>query len=138
MATQPNVPSAALLAANDAFYDAFDSGDMDAMADVWAEVHQVACLHPGAAPIFGRDEVLASWRDILSASNRPAIQCLEPNSIVLDTTGLVICVEALAGGRLMASNAFVMENGLWRMVHHHAGPLSEATRPPQTLGGRLH
>ena len=56
-----------------AFMGAMGSGDMDAMADVWAEVHQVACLHPGAAPIFGRDEVLASWQTPKSRRSKTAL-----------------------------------------------------------------
>ncbi|MCA8927747.1 MAG: nuclear transport factor 2 family protein [Alphaproteobacteria bacterium] len=120
----PNGVAAALLAANEAFYDAFDSGDIDAMAALWAASHPVACLHPGAAPIMGRDAVLASWRSILSASTRPAIQCLQPQALVFDEAGLVVCVEALATGRLMASNLFALERGAWRMVHHHSGPLN--------------
>lgn len=115
---------AALLAANEAFYDAFDTGDMRAMASLWAERHEVACVHPGAAPLFGRQAVLRSWGDILSGSNRPAIQCLEPRCIAFERSGLVVCFEILAGGRLAATNAFVREQGIWRMVHHHAGPVS--------------
>jgi len=120
----PNPTTTALLAANAAFYDAFDSGDADEMAALWAEQHPVACIHPGGAPIHGRGEVLASWRDILSASTRPAIQCLRPQALLLDRAGLIVCIEALAGGRLVASNMFVLEYGTWRMVHHQAGPLN--------------
>jgi ketosteroid isomerase-like protein len=116
--------AAALVAANEAFYDAFDMGDYQAMAAVWAADHPVACVHPGSETIMGRDAVLRSWHDILSASSRPAIQCLEPKPLLFQQVGLVVCIEALAGGRLAASNLFVMENGRWRMVHHQAGPLN--------------
>ena len=94
----PNVTTAALLAANEAFYDAFDSGDMAEMAALWAAEHPVACLHPGAPPIHGREAVLESWRAILATSSRPAIQCLQPEALLFHEAGLVICVEALAGG----------------------------------------
>jgi len=136
MAT-PKVPTAALLAANEAFYDAFDSGDMQAMTALWAEMHPVACVHPGGAPIHGRDDVLASWQDILAASTRPAIQCLQPEPLLLHEAGLVVCIEALAGGRLVASNMFVLENGVWRMVHHQAGPMN-APMPTTRSGQPLH
>jgi ketosteroid isomerase-like protein len=136
MAT-PKVTAAALLAANEAFYDAFDSGDVDGMAALWAEEHPVACVHPGAAPIHGRDEVLASWKDILSASTRPAIQCLQPQALLLESAGLVLCIEALSGGRLIASNMFALEQGVWRMVHHHAGPMN-APMPTTRAGRPLH
>lgn len=114
----------ALLAVNEAFYDAFDTGDVNAMGSLWAKDHPVACIHPGSPPIIGRDAVLGSWRAILSASLRPAIQCLEPEALVLGQSGLVVCIEALSGGRLVATNAYVQEAGVWRMVHHQAGPLN--------------
>ena len=49
-----------VLAANEAFYDAFAAGDMEAMSAIWAKEADVTCLHPGWNPIFGRQEVLDS------------------------------------------------------------------------------
>lgn len=134
----PNVTAAALLAANEAFYDAFDGGDLVAMSELWANEHPVACLHPGAAPVLGREDVIESWRQVLNATSRPAIQCLDPNPLVLDSIGLVICTEALAGGHLIATNTFVLENGVWRIVHHQAGPLNAAPAPRKRPESRLH
>ena len=114
----------ALLAVNEAFYDAFGTGDTAAMASLWANDHPVACIHPGAAPILGREAVLQSWNAILQAQMRPDIQCLEPQALVLGKSGLVVCIESLTGGHLAATNGFVLEYGIWRMVHHQAGPLN--------------
>ena len=116
--------SAALLSANEAFYDAFDTADLDAMSAIWASEHAVACLHPGAPPIFGREAVLRSWVEILTAPQRPAIQCVDPQAIAFHESGMVICREVLPGGALAATNVFVREGGVWRIVHHQAGPLS--------------
>lgn len=49
---------------------------------------------------------------------------------------MVICAEELPGNRLTASNLFVKEDGAWRLVHHHAGPVfmrqeAEKRRPPK-------
>tara|TARA_R110002073_G_C9226008_1_gene560302 strand:+ start:74 stop:484 length:411 start_codon:yes stop_codon:yes gene_type:complete len=135
--SKPNVTTATLLAANESFYDAFDMGDLKAMAALWSEEYPVACIHPGAGPIIGREEVLSSWRDILSAPGRPAIQCLDPTGLVFDSSGLVICTEALARGQLVASNLFMLEQGVWRMVHHQAGPINVPMSPPRPAT-RLH
>ncbi len=112
----------ALLAANEAFYDAFDTGDMNAMESLWATKFEVACLHPGAPPLFGREAVIESWAGILSGSGRPAIQCHNARAQVLPESGFVVCEEILPGGRLLATNIFVYEDGVWRMAHHQAGP----------------
>ena len=134
---KPNVIAAALLAANESFYDAFDTADMDAMRALWSEEHTVACIHPGGEAIVGRDEVLSSWESILSAPHRPAIQCVEPKGLVIGQSGLVICTEMLTGGQLVASNLFALEQGAWRMIHHQAGPVN-APSPLQRPTGRLH
>ena len=116
--------SAALLSANEAFYDAFDTADLDAMSAIWASNHAVVCLHPGALPIFGREAVLRSWVEILSAPQRPAIECVDAQAIAFHQSGIVICREVLPGGSLAATNVFVREGGVWRIVNHQAGPLS--------------
>jgi ketosteroid isomerase-like protein len=116
--------AAALLSANEAFYDAFDTADLDAMRAIWATECDVVCLHPGAAPIFGREAVLQSWVDILGAPVRPVIQCVDARAIVLGQSGMVVCREVLRGGHLAATNIFVKESGVWRIVHHQAGPVS--------------
>jgi len=51
----------AVLAANKAFYDAFEAGDATAMAAVWSIGPHVACTHPGWPALSGRDDVLESW-----------------------------------------------------------------------------
>ena len=55
----------AILEANDAFYRAFDQRDLEALAAVWASHAPVACIHPGWAPLQGRESVIASWKSIM-------------------------------------------------------------------------
>ena len=111
-----------VLAANEAFYRAFDDGDRAAMRELWAERAPVVCVHPGGGAIIGRQAVLASWDAILGAPTRPAIVCMSPEALCHEAFALVSCVERLAGGLLVATNGFVPEDGRWRMVFHQAGP----------------
>jgi hypothetical protein len=48
---------------------------------------------------------------------------------------LVTCEEELDGGSLAASNLFVLENGLWRLVHHQATPIHERRERPGRPAG---
>jgi hypothetical protein len=112
----------AVVFANDAFYLAFAGKDMDAMEAVWAEQTPVTCIHPGWPPITGRDEVMASWRAILSGPMPPNISCEYPEAHVLGDIAYVICHEVLEQDFLIATNIFVHEGRTWRMVHHQAGP----------------
>ena len=113
--------SAELLAANLAFYEAFAAGDADAMEDLWASGSPVACTHPGYTVVHGRRDVLASWSQVLSAP--PPIRCMQPVAHLLGDAGFVTCVEVVGDIALAATNVFVREDGGWRLVHHHAGPI---------------
>jgi ketosteroid isomerase-like protein len=116
---------AGVLAANAIFYEAFDQRDVAAMERLWARRVPVACIHPGWAPLFGRDDVLKSWHAILTGPGAPRISCTDPVVHALgDGSALVVCVEVLPGGAMVATNVFVREDGAWRMVQHHAGPVA--------------
>ena len=112
----------AVLFANEAFYRAFADGDPGAMDDVWARNAPVACIHPGWAALSGRENVMESWRAILTGANRPAIESLAATAFVYGDAAFVICYESLDEVLLIATNIFVREEGAWKMVHHQAGP----------------
>lgn len=129
---------AAVLFANEAFYLAFSSRDMEAMDAVWSREHPVTCLHPGWGALEGRDAVMKSWQSILSNPNSPAISCRTAVAHVIDSLAYVICYEVLEGGYLIATNVFVHEGSAWRMIHHQAGatsavPEDEESETPDTL-----
>lgn len=112
----------AVLAANEAFYRAFDSGDLDAMESLWARHMPVACIHPGSAVLTDRRTVMESWRTILDSGARPSISCCEATAHLCGDAAFVTCYEDLRQGFLVATNIFVWEDDRWKMVHHQAGP----------------
>ena len=118
-----------LLAANAAFYEAFASGDYGRLEALWARDRAVAVIHPGWPPIFGREAVLQSWRQILEGPAPPDIAMSDARSLGPGDLGCVICVEHLPGGQLVATNLFALEEGEWRLVHHQAGPLPPGAEP---------
>ena len=101
----------------------FADRDEDAMDDLWSVSEQVACLHPGWGPLFGREEVLSTWTAIIRNPDSP-ILCHDAHAHVYGETAYVICFEEIAGNFLVATNVFVREGRLWKMVHHQAGPTS--------------
>jgi ketosteroid isomerase-like protein len=121
---QMSADLAALEFANDAFYQAFAAASLEAMAAVWAEQPNVFCVHPGWPPITSRDEVMASWHEILSNAGPIPVRCVAPKATIHGDIGLVCCYERFANQHLVASNLFIRANGGWRMIHHHAGPLA--------------
>ena len=125
-----------LLAANRTFYRAFGERDWPAMEDLWARRAPLACIHPGWAPLIDRDSVLDSWRRILANPLSLNIRCHGEQGMVFGTSGLVVCRELVDGQMLVASNLFVVEDGIWRMVHHQSGPLARQT-PDDSAPSRL-
>lgn len=121
----------AVLFANEAFYVAFGSGDLAAMDRLWARDSKVACIHPGWPALFGREEVMESWRSILKGESAPQIDCHKAEVYLKGECAFVICYELVGGDLLIATNLFVLEGGEWRITHHQAGPCSLV---PESLG----
>lgn len=122
----------AVLFANDRFYTAFTAKDVSAMEALWAD-SKVLCVHPGWQPLYGREEVLDSWRGILGEEQSPAIQCHAPKATVYGDTAVVVCIEEIEGAFLCATNVFIRSGTEWRLAHHHAGPvnMSEGDLPEE-------
>jgi len=146
----PTEDEVAVLAANDAFYAAFDAEDAAAMDLVWAKDGPCACIHPGWDPLVGRVAVLDAWRQILSGGRAPSIRVDSARVLVYGgaqsrdgDVAIVLCVERVTqrGGPgaalLAATNVFVRQEGTWRISHHHAGPVSQDQEkesvPPEKL-----
>ena len=111
----------AVLEANESFYRAFNAKDSEAMDAIWAAEHQIACIHPGWNALLGRDDVLASWHNILTNPNQPRIVIGGAQVVFTGATAIVLCRELVAGSPLIATNVFVQEGGGWKLVHHQSG-----------------
>jgi hypothetical protein len=115
---------AEVLEANEAFYRAFNMKDVAAMDAVWSQSGEVTCIHPGWNLLQGREKVMASWRDILTNPAQPKIVSGGATVSMLGTIALVSCRELVAGSPLVATNIFQHEDGVWRLIHHHSGPVA--------------
>ena len=113
----------AVLAANAAFYEAMRAGDYRAMERLWTRARPVSCTHPGRPMIQGHAAVMASWRRMLLRGQPVEIAPLDAVAVVTGRSALVLCREAVGGGQMMASNAFVLEAGGWRMLSHQAAKI---------------
>ena len=127
-----------ILAANQAFYRAFRDRDLNAMSVCWASALDISCVHPGRDQLIVRALVMGSWEKIFAGDSPlqvwPAQERVQGNA----RQGWVICHEQLAAElqgqtvdqRLIAINTFRLEEGGWKLTHHHASPiLREAPSP---------
>ena len=128
----------AVLFANEAFYRAFADRDFDAMDALWSKRANVACIHPGWSPIAGREQVMASWRGILSNPQSPQVACRRPQAFMQGESAFVICFEEVDGSFLIATNYFAREAGVWKMTHHQAGPVPAPEGEDETVVSPMH
>ena len=135
----PRIP--AILAAHESFYAAFRERDEAAMTALWARLVPVAVTHPGWQTVLGRKPVLASFQRIMSDPRSPWVWCHDPHVILPGgDVAVVLCTEVIGESRLTATNILVIEDGVWRFVHHQAGPGQgpPAEREEDEPSGLLH
>ena len=116
-----------LLAANQAFYDAHEARDLDAMVAVWSTGDELACVHPGWRILRGERELLSSWAAIFGGGGRNQFIITNVDAFIRGEVGVVTCDENLvdgsAGATIAATNVFESVDGRWRLVAHHGSPV---------------
>lgn len=123
----PDADAEAVLAVNAAFYEAFESRDLDAMSDVWEHSDRVACVHPGWSILMGWGAVSASWFALFDGPQRLQFIVTDERVTVAGDTAWVTCSENLidagATQAVAATNVFTRDADGWRLVLHHGSPV---------------
>lgn len=120
----------AVLAANRAFYAAFEARDLDAMSDVWEHSDRILCTHPGWASLRGWGAVSASFVALFTgAEHLQFILTGERAEVGADMAWVSVdenILSAGSSGTVASVNVFVRagEGGDWRMVVHHGSPVA--------------
>ena len=126
-----------------AFYDALETADADAAADLWLEDADICCVHPGGPRLLGHAAVTGSWRAIL-ANGPLRVRASSKKTLETPTIALHNVVEEIVvqQGRsqkivhVIATNAYVKTPAGWKMVLHHASaaPEGQATEVESPSG----
>ncbi|MEX2292777.1 MAG: nuclear transport factor 2 family protein [Acidimicrobiales bacterium] len=120
---------AAVRATNQAFYEAFESRDLDAMSDCWEHSDRVVCTHPGWRTLRGWGAVSGSWFALFGGpSPLQFILTDEVVAVVADTAWVTVDENLISaemgGGTVAALNVFVRAGERWRLVAHHGSPVA--------------
>ncbi|HEY9555663.1 MAG TPA: nuclear transport factor 2 family protein [Acidimicrobiales bacterium] len=118
-----------VLAANRAFYEAFEGRDLDRMSDLWEHSDRVVCTHPGWRTLHGWGAVSGSWFALFGGpSPLQFILTNEVAAVAGDTAWVTVdenLIGADGGGTVAALNVFVSSEGRWRIVAHHGAPVAQ-------------
>lgn len=117
-----------VLAANRAFYEAFEGRDLDAMSEVWEHSDRVVCTHPGWPALHGWGAVSGSWFALFSASNPLQFILTDERAEAAGDMAWVSVDENLISDRasetVSALNLFCRDDDRWLMVAHHGSAVA--------------
>ncbi len=133
--------------AENAFYEALERADLEAMMAVWSEDEEIVCVHPAGRRLAGQEQVREAWRQMFAAG--PSMRVQVTQQVV--ASGMMLAVHSVhenititgeqrARPPMVATNVYLRTPAGWRMVVHHASPApAEAaadpapTSPPKIL-----
>lgn len=129
--------------AENAFYEALEAGNVDAMMEVWAEDEEIVCVHPGRERLVGYEAVRASWAQIAGGGQKLKVH-LSDLSVV---NGMMLAVHSLHENISVAgeargdarrsvpvavTNVYMRTGNGWRMIVHHASGVPQRPVPVTT------
>ena len=126
--------------ANHRFYQAVENLSLDDLEAVWLPSPACRCVHPGWPPVEGWEAIRESWNRIFESTNDLEIAL---DQVTVHIEGAVAWLNCLARvssaaesridtALLCSSNLFILHDGEWRLVLHHASQLPDPMDSPQT------
>jgi ketosteroid isomerase-like protein len=115
--------------AENAFYQALERCELDAMMAVWSEEDDIVCVHPSGQRLAGQEQVREAWRQMFAGGPNMRVQIAQQ----LVITGMMLEVHSVhenitvAGEQrprppMVATNVYLRTAAGWRMILHHASP----------------
>jgi ketosteroid isomerase-like protein len=126
--------------AEDAYYDALETGDLEALLGVWADDDKVACALPMTALVTGRSGVEKAYRDLLGALRKIDLEVHHLTWLKLGDTAVHLLEEVVTDAPgdakpppVYATNVYTSTGNGWRLVLHQNSPTPP--RPGTPMGG---
>ena len=133
--------------AENAFYEALERSDLEAMMQVWSEDEEIVCVHPAGQRLAGQAQVRDAWRQMFAGGPGMRVQVSQQ----VAATGMMVAVHSvletitLAGEKrprppVIATNVYLRTPAGWKRVVHHASPApgAAAGEPPPAAPKILH
>ncbi|MFI4929950.1 MAG: YybH family protein [Burkholderiales bacterium] len=127
------------------FYEALRDADIDKLMAVWSDDDDIVCVHPGGPRAVGARAIRASFEAIFERGGIPVQpeQVHRTHSLEVAVHSVVETVairsaEGTQQAHVVATNVYLKTALGWRLVAHHASPVSaveprEPVDAPTTL-----
>ncbi|MFB6108212.1 MAG: nuclear transport factor 2 family protein [Haloplanus sp.] len=130
MASEPLSAERGVRAASDRFYDALNrmaNGDAGPMSAVWSHRDDVTTMHPIGGREVGWDEVRGPWQSVADVASDGSVERTDQLIRVAGELAYELVTErvsmSVAGEPMRmetrATNVYRLEDGEWKVVHHH-------------------
>lgn len=134
----------AVLAANQALYEALENGDLEGVEAAWLGPDEAddktgaVCVHPGWPVLRGRAQVTRSYMLIMMNTEYIQFFLTDVECEVQGDVALVTCTEnilsggeaeeegelgPLVGGKVVSTNLFRRTASGWKLWSHHGSPV---------------
>ena len=131
-AKRPMSDKEAIRQANRAFYDAFESLEVERMEKIWLQEPHIVCIHPGWHPLSGWGPIMHSWERIFDSTFEMTFEISEVQLLQDGNLAVVVVQENLtqrgydgtAKSTVLATNVFERSGTEWKMVLHHGSPVA--------------
>lgn len=132
---RPKPPPTGLSSPDDVeqqFYEALQSGDIEALMATWADDDDIFCVHPGGPRVVGPEAIRAAFEGIFSNGSINA----QPEKVrrfngptcavhsVLEQVR-VLTEDGVHAAWVISTNVYMQTARGWRLVAHHASPGSQ-------------
>ncbi len=127
----------AIVKANQDFYRAFQSLDLEQMENVWLKDRQIVCIHPGWRKLSGWGPVMNSWEKIFENVFEMKFELGQVEVLLSGGLAVVVVEENLTQHgyegtmktSVLTTNVFERVGNQWFLVVHHGSPI---LAPPES------
>jgi len=123
--------------AQNAFYEALERSDLEAMMAVWSEDEDIVCVHPAGQRLAGQVEVRQVWRQMFAGGPNMRVRITQQvviAGVMLEVhsvhENITVEGEKLPRPPMVATNVYLRTAAGWRMIAHHASPAPGQPAPP--------
>ena len=116
--------------AEEEFYNAFESCDLQRMMNVWLNSEESTCIHPGIPRLDGYEMVREGWRLVLENQMYSRIKTTDVRKVRNAHLSVHLVREEIKMGEkligvMLVTNIYRKVKGSWKIVSHHASPEPE-------------